>query len=381
LILHHPTNSALRKYRNLTLLRLVLTAKSRSVLPFFHKELIIILIGEVLLCFASEEERGKKVVMTEYFIYEKENKNFALPVTSVLEIVETDQIEDLGLDLYGCVGGVVNREKLVPVFDSIALGLKQVFNDQSITTVIIVLSGDITFGLTMDNFVGVDKLTTRTKSNEIRVHEKKNKFVSAVVGYKNSTLTIFSPEYISETVDENIDEQKLFSENEEIAGNIIDPDIYRKPFTQFLCFSIDNINLAIPIGQVREIIEEYEVTPIFNVPALLRGLINLRGTVIACLDISNEIGLDQKPLTIETKYLIISYKESTIALCADVVHGMRDLYLHNIQKPDSVLDDRQQTFVQGLYEDVDKTLLLLSVSDIFETEHLLEYTDMTKISQ
>ena len=27
--------------------------------------------------------------MTEYFIYEKENKNFALPVTSVLEIVET----------------------------------------------------------------------------------------------------------------------------------------------------------------------------------------------------------------------------------------------------------------------------------------------------
>ena len=77
--------------------------------------------------------------MTEYFIYEKENKNFALPVTSVLEIVETDQIEDLSLDLYGCVGGIVNRQKLVPVFDSVTLGLKQKINETGITTIIIVL--------------------------------------------------------------------------------------------------------------------------------------------------------------------------------------------------------------------------------------------------
>ena len=47
-----------------------------------------------------------------------------MPVTSVLEIVELDQIEDLGLDLFGCVGGIVNREKIVPVFDSVTLGLK-----------------------------------------------------------------------------------------------------------------------------------------------------------------------------------------------------------------------------------------------------------------
>ena len=70
-----------------------------------------------------------------------------------------------------------------------------------------------------------------------------------------------------------------------------------------------------------------------------------------------------------TKFIIISFKDSTIALCADVVHGINDLYLHKIQMPDSVLDERQQEFVQGIYEEVDKTLLLLSVSDIFETEY------------
>ena len=162
---------------------------------------------------------------------------------------------------------------------------------------------------------------------------------------------------------------------------MVEPDANKNPSNQFLSFSIENINLAIPIEQVREVIEEYGVTPIFNVPALLRGLINLRGNVIACLDIATEIGLNQKPLTMTTKYLIISYQDSTIALCADVVHGIKDLYIQNIQKPDSVLDERQQTFVQGIYETDDKTLLLVSVPDIFETEYLIEYTDMVSLSQ
>ena len=49
--------------------------------------------------------------MTEYFIYEKENKNFALPVTSVLEIVETDQIEDLSMDLIISIRSKITRNK------------------------------------------------------------------------------------------------------------------------------------------------------------------------------------------------------------------------------------------------------------------------------
>ena len=328
------------------------------------------------------ERNGDEIFdMTEYFIYEKEKKNFALPVTSVLEIVETGQIEDLGLDLYGCIGGIVNREKLVPVFDSVTLSLNQNMKNSGITTIIIVLFDDVTFGLTMDAFVGVDKLPTLPKLNPINNHEKENRLVSAVVGYQKSTLTIFSPENISKTVIARLDEQALTSKNGELEEVLVESDANKNPSNQFLSFSIENINLAIPIEQVREVIEEYGVTPIFNVPALLRGLINLRGNVIACLDIATEIGLNQKPLTMTTKYLIISYQDSTIALCADVVHGIKDLYIQNIQKPDSVLDERQQTFVQGIYETDDKTLLLVSVPDIFETEYLIEYTDMVSLSQ
>ena len=319
--------------------------------------------------------------MTEYFIYEKENTNFALPVNNVLEIVETDQIEDLNIDLYACVGGIVNREKLVPVFDSVTLGFKQKIKKQNLTTIIIVLCGEVAFGLTMDNFIGVDKLNTSQKYNESNNTQNENKIVSAVVGYKKSTLIIFSPVNISKKVSEKIDEQSLNTGPDRLETDRQKTDINKETFKQFLCITIENINLAIPIEHVREVIEEYEVTPIFSVPELLRGLINLRGNVIACIDISKEIGVEKRPLSMATKFIIICFKECTIALCADVVHGINDLHIQNIQKSDTVLEERQQTLVEGLYEEVDKTLLILSISEIFETDVLSDYTDINNVTQ
>ena len=362
------------------LLTIVTEAELHSADPFDYQKEKLYLVKSVARIATISRDRNKKSEMTEYFIYEKEDTNFALPVINVLEIVETDQIEDLNIDLYACVGGIVNRQKLVPVFDSVTLGFKQKIKKQNLTTIIIVLCGEVAFGLTMDNFIGVEKLNTNQNFTESTNKQQENKVVSAVVGYKKSTLIIFFPAEISKKVSEKIHDQSLENDPVRINPNRQKTEINKETFKQFLCITIENTNLAIPIEHVREVIEEYEVTPIFSVPELLRGLINLRGNVIACIDISKEIGVEKRPLSMATKFIIISFKDCTIALCADVVHGINDLYLQNIQKPDTVLQEQQQTFVEGIYEEVDKTLLILSISEIFETDVLYDYTDINNVT-
>ena len=64
-----------------------------------------------------------------------------------------------------------------------------------------------------------------------------------------------------------------------------------------------NINLIIKLDQILEVIEGYKITPFFAVPKILRGLINLRGTVIACLDISEKLGFDLRILDMNTKFM------------------------------------------------------------------------------
>lgn len=49
--------------------------------------------------------------------------------------------------------------------------------------------------------------------------------------------------------------------------------------------------MAVPIDQVRETIELRPITPVFRAPACITGLVNLRGEILAILDIAQMLGL------------------------------------------------------------------------------------------
>lgn len=59
---------------------------------------------------------------------------------------------------------------------------------------------------------------------------------------------------------------------------------------QYLTFSLKGEAFAIPIAQIREIIEFNGLTSIPMVPEFLRGVINLRGAVVPVIDLSARLG-------------------------------------------------------------------------------------------
>lgn len=59
---------------------------------------------------------------------------------------------------------------------------------------------------------------------------------------------------------------------------------------QFLTFMLGGETFAIPITQIREIIEFSGITGIPMVPDFLRGVINLRGSVVPVVDLSARLG-------------------------------------------------------------------------------------------
>ena len=306
----------------------------------------------------------------EYFIYQRNKQHFGVPVNKVLEIVEINEIKNLNVDLFGCLGCTVNRDQLIPVFDSMMLGTMRHEKVADLNTVIIIRSGETTFGLTIDRYLCVEHVSTRSKGDEGTEEVRNNKYISAIVGYQQSSLILFSIERISHLVYLGIDEQKIISEQE---GQLI---LDKGPSEQSLCISIENMMLAIQMEHILEVIEGYEVAPFFGVHESLRGLINLRGNVIACIDISKEIGFELKAINFKTKFVIIKYGSSTIALCVDEVHGIKNLYSQDIQKVETVLSEKQQVFIEGIYKEEKNTLLLLTIPEIFKTEHLVEFTDL-----
>ena len=60
---------------------------------------------------------------------------------------------------------------------------------------------------------------------------------------------------------------------------------------KLLCFHVAGQDFGVPIGAVKETIPERPLTRLFLVPPFVAGLINLRGEVVAVLDLATLLGL------------------------------------------------------------------------------------------
>ena len=63
--------------------------------------------------------------------------------------------------------------------------------------------------------------------------------------------------------------------------------------TQYLTFRIDQEVYAIDVVNAREVIEVNALTPMPKAPAWIRGVVNLRGSVLPVLDLRRKFGLGE----------------------------------------------------------------------------------------
>jgi len=73
---------------------------------------------------------------------------------------------------------------------------------------------------------------------------------------------------------------------------------------QYVTFSLMGEEYALQIDQVREIIQCERVTSIPSMPPVVRGMMNLRGTVIPVIDLPLKFGLPPTPIGPAT-YLVV----------------------------------------------------------------------------
>ncbi len=77
---------------------------------------------------------------------------------------------------------------------------------------------------------------------------------------------------------------------------------------KFLTFALGNEEFGIEILRVREIIKLMEITAVPHMPAYVRGVINLRGQVIAVADLRSAFGMPTAPATDCTCIIVVELR-------------------------------------------------------------------------
>lgn len=145
---------------------------------------------------------------------------------------------------------------------------------------------------------------------------------------------------------------------------------------QVLTFMLDGEEYAVDILQVQEIKGWQDATPLPNTPDYVRGVINLRGTIVPIIDLRERFHLtplEYGPTTVNIVLRVETdggERQRVVGIVVDAVSDVYDLDLEAVQPAPDFGSSIDIDFIAGLATADDKMLILLDAAALFDRADL-----------
>jgi len=126
---------------------------------------------------------------------------------------------------------------------------------------------------------------------------------------------------------------------------------------QFCTFLVDGRLFAVEIEHVQEVLREQVVTAIPLAPAVVRGLINLRGEIIPALDL--RVRLELPPAGDGASNVVLRTPMGLVSVLVDEIGDVLDLAAAQFEPPPPSLDGPARRLIRGVYEREQELILAL----------------------
>lgn len=152
--------------------------------------------------------------------------------------------------------------------------------------------------------------------------------------------------------------------------------------SQYLTFTVADECYAIGILDVQEIIEVGRMTRVPMTPPHIRGVINLRGSVVPVVDLSARLGKGVTELTKRSCIVLVEVvsdeSRQSLGMLVDEVKEILEIATEDMQPAPSFGTDIRTDFIQAMGR-VDETfMILLDVNHVLSVNEL---ADMEALKQ
>lgn len=137
---------------------------------------------------------------------------------------------------------------------------------------------------------------------------------------------------------------------------------------QFITFRVGDEEYGVDIMRVREIKGWSETTQLPNSPPYMRGVLNLRGTIVPIYDLRSRFGLGDTDATPTHVVVIVAVRDRLVGILVDAVSDILTVASTEI-RPVPETDRRvDQTFLTGLVSNEGRMVALLALEHLFAPE-------------
>ncbi len=126
----------------------------------------------------------------------------------------------------------------------------------------------------------------------------------------------------------------------------------------WVTFSLSGEIYALPVTHVQEILRIANITRVPHAPGPVRGITNLRGRVLAVVDLRVRLGLAAGEIGPDSRILVADARGRSIGLLVDAARQVLKILPSAIQPPPADVLTERSDFIRGVHH-LDRDLVIL----------------------
>lgn len=143
---------------------------------------------------------------------------------------------------------------------------------------------------------------------------------------------------------------------------------------KYLTFHLAGEDYGIEIRYVIEIIGIQTITDVPDMPAFIRGVINLRGKVIPVMDVRARFELPSRDYDDRTCIIVVNIDGTEVGLVVDEVSEVADIPIANVEPPPKTGRKDGGQYIQGMGKIGKAVKILLDVQELLFNDEMRALT-------
>jgi len=144
----------------------------------------------------------------------------------------------------------------------------------------------------------------------------------------------------------------------------------------YLSFKMSGELFAINVSKVINILEMRHITKVPKTPAYMKGVINLRGTVLPVVNLRIKFGLPDTENTVDTSIIVLNIEKDgeivMLGIQVDAVREVLELKDEEIAESPSIGTKYNSGFIQGMYRMDEHFIMILDIDKIFSVDDIID---------
>jgi len=140
--------------------------------------------------------------------------------------------------------------------------------------------------------------------------------------------------------------------------------------SEFLTFRLGKEEYGIDILQVQEIRSYEEPTRMVGTPEFIKGVINLRGTIVPIIDLRIKLGCDRVEYDDFTVVIFLNIANTTVGVVVDAVADVAQLTREQIKSAPHFEGQLDAAFARGIASVGQRMLILIDMQALLSASEL-----------